>query len=170
MNLFAQAVGLVASAIAIWSYQMKDNKRLYICQSISGLLFAVSFFILGSTTAALMNLISLLRGGLLAAGRKWSRWPFYLLVMGLFLLAGVLSYDGYLSAIVTGAMLVSTTSMFSRNGKAIRLAQFFLVGPAWLYNNIAMMALGGILTEAVSMISIVISFLRFGVNGFTDEN
>ena len=86
-----------------------------------------------------------------------------------FLLAGIFTYDGYLSVLVTIAQLVSTTTMFSRNGKVIRIFQFFLVCPAWLYNNIVTMAVGGIITEVVSMVSILVSFLRFGLNGFEDD-
>lgn len=169
MDIAAQIIGLVASAFNIGSFQMKDNKRLYICQSIGGVLFSVSFFMLGSYTAALLNLICLLRGGALAAGKKFSGWPMYALVMGLFTLAGVLTYDGYLSIIITAAQLISTTTMFSRNGKVIRVFQFFLVCPAWLYNNIVIFSLGGIITETISMVSILVSFLRFGLDGFVDE-
>jgi len=169
MQLAAQIIGLIAAAFNIYSFQMKGNKYLYLLQATGGTLFAISFFMMGSYTAATLNLICLLRGGILAAGRKWTNVYTYLLLMVTFLLAGIFTYDGYLSVLVTIAQLVSTTTMFSRNGKVIRIFQFFLVCPAWLYNNIVTMAVGGIITEVVSMVSILVSFLRFGLNGFEDD-
>ena len=166
----AQIVGVIASAVLILSFQAKGNRMFYVMQGGSGLLFAINFLLLGSYTSAVQNVINILRGGVLAAGKKWSNVYTFVLIELLYVASGVLTYQNALSIIVTVAQLAGTAAMWSRNGKVIRIVNFFVTSPSWLANNIYCMSLGGIFAEVFSMISIIVSFLRFGFNGFENEN
>lgn len=167
--VLAQAVGIIASVMNIISFQMKDNRRLYVCQSIGGALFALNFFLLGSYTGALLNLFNLFRGAVLAAGKKWCKWYTFILIQALYIFSCVITYSGYISVVVTVAQLIGTVILWTRNGKVIRVVQFFTVSPAWLFHNIVCFSLGGIITEVISMGSIIVSFIRFGWKGFEKE-
>ncbi len=52
------------------------------------------------------------------------------------------------------------------NRKAIRTVRLFAVTPAWLAYNITVFSLDGIICEGFNIISIIISFIRYGKNGF----
>ena len=169
MELAAQIIGLVAAAFNIYAFQMKGNKYLYLLRAIGGTLFAISFFLKGAPTAALLNLACLLQGAILAVGPKWTNRYTLALVLAIFLGVGIFTYDGWLTILITVAQLVGAVAMFSRNGRVIRLSNFFFVSPIWLVNNILVFSLGGIITEGVTLVSILISFLRFGWNGFEDR-
>lgn len=169
MNVLAQIIGLGGSALNIYSYQMKSNRWYYFLQGAGSALFTVNFFMLGAYTSALLNVLSLFRGMALAAGKRWSNWYVYAAFEVAFLAAGIFTFSGFASVLITVAQMVSTTTMWLRNGKTIRVVQFFFVSPAWLYNNAVVFSLGGILTESFALLSILISFLRYGWNGFEKE-
>ena len=158
----AQGIGIVAAAITILSYQFKNNRILFACQALSGLLFFFNFLMLGDQTAAVLNLINLLRGGLLAGGRRFeSRW-YAAGLMVLYTVATVFFFKDWFSILVLVAQLVGTVAMWSKKGKIIRLGQLFVVSPAWLINNIFnSFSIGGIITETVSILSIIVSLIRY---------
>lgn len=169
MELLGQIIGLVAAAMIILSFQAKNTKLLFIMQTIGGVLFAISFFMIGSVTAALLNLLGLPRGLILTAGQKWNKWYVFVMLEVAILAIGIFSYENYLSIITVCAQLVGTAALWTRKGKMIRILQFFVVSPLWLFNNAMTLAIGGIITEVVSMLSVIVSIIRFGFNGFEDN-
>ena len=58
----AQIIGIIGMILAFISFQLKKNRNFFICQAASGAAFAISFFMLGSYTAALLNSFNILRG------------------------------------------------------------------------------------------------------------
>ena len=168
----AQGISWLGAALTIFSFQMKDNKRLYLLQSISGFLFAVSFAIPGNWSGALLNGINILRGGVLTAGKKWSSTFMFVLIEALYLISGIATYENWLSILVTVAQMVGTVALWSRNGRTIRIVQFFAISPSWLVYNIFAPAganTGGIVTEVFGLVSVIVSIIRYGWNGFEDE-
>ncbi len=175
-QIIAQGFGIAASLLIIFSFQMKDNRRLFVCHGLGGLLFAVNFFMLGAYTGAILNILSFLRGTCLYFGGKWCKQWSCILFCVLFVTVGVFTcatsehiYDSILSALIAVAMIAVTIAMWARNGKNIRLANFFVSSPTWLAYNIYHFSIGGIITEVFSIISVMISFIRFGFNGFSDS-
>ena len=55
ITILAQVISIFAAAFNIFSYQMKDNRRLYLSKGISGVLFALQFFLLGNLTAIALS-------------------------------------------------------------------------------------------------------------------
>ena len=169
MDTVGQIIGILASVICILSFQMKDTKRLAIMQGISGLMFATNFFMLGSYTGAVLNVINFFRSACVASKKtKYDKLLFFG-VNALYVLACIFTYDGWLSILVTVAQLVGTYAMWDRDGKKLRILQFFFVSPCWLTHNIVAFSIGGIITEAVNLGSVVVSVIRFGFNGFVED-
>jgi len=166
IDIIGQIMGILGAATAILSFQMKNNKHLYIAQGVSGLLFAINFFILGTYTAAAINLINLLRGALLAGGERFRRKRYLILVEAVYLISFFFTYSGLMSVIITVVQLGATVIFWMNNGKLIRMSQLFVASPVWLVNNFLVGSIGGIITEAVNIVSILVSFIRYGFNGF----
>ena len=70
ITILAQIISIFAAAFNIFSYQMKDNRRLFLSKGISGALFAVNFILLGNFTAGALNAVNL--ADFLADSRKIS--------------------------------------------------------------------------------------------------
>ena len=178
LNITAQIISIFAAAFNIFSYQMKDNRRLFLSKGISGALFAVNFIMLGNFTAGALNAVNLLRGAVLAGGEKWHKKRWLWLVQGLYLLCCIVTFGKsrtmiggpvfamVVSLLATTSQIVETAILWGNNGKHIRLAQISFISPFWLFNNIVTGSIGGIVTEIIGMCSVVISFIRYGMDGF----
>lgn len=163
----AQAISILGMALSILSFQCKENKKFFITQAASGACFAVSFLLLGSTTAAFLNFINIFRGWVFGFAPKKARTALAVVTAGAYIVSTVFTYAGWLSILVLAAQLVGTTVMWTDNGKVIRVAQLAFVSPAWFTHNVINFSLGAVLCEIFAITSTVISLIRFRKEGFT---
>ena len=168
MEIIAQAISIVGMLVSIFALQFKTNRSLFICRGISGLLFALSYVLLGTYTAAAINLLNLLRS-VFAINKKTRGNIFAAVVIAAYTAATVLTFNEYLSIMILLANSVETIVMWSRNSGHIRICQISFVSPIWLYHNIVTFSIGGILAEIFVIASAVVSFFRFRKTGF-DKN
>ncbi len=173
IDIIAQGFGILGMILAIFSFQNKGNKGFFILQALSGLSFAVNFFLIGALAAALLNCGNLVRGVLYARYKK-KKWVL-VLVLCIFALCTAYSiifhfwgdWMQVLFAILPfTALTASSISMYTGNGKYIRYVQLFYTSPVWLVHNFYNFSLGGILCEVFSICSVLVSFWRFGKDGF----
>ena len=167
MGLAGQIVSVVAMALVVLSFQMKSNKTLLVVQMLANLLFATSYFLLGVYTAAIVNLIAMLRS---LALYFWADKKSVILLITaelIFVVASVLTYAGIPTILVYIASLVDTYSMWKNDGKLIRYSRLFVVSPLWLVHNIIRFSLGGLICEIFSIISCIVAFIRYKKEGFT---
>ena len=165
IEFIAQAISIFATVVQIGSYQSKSNKGLFVAQGVAGFLFSVNFFLLGAYTAAVINLINILRSVLMAYGERHRHVIIPITMCAIYTVAVAFTYEGWLSALLLLVQIGGTLSMWSADGAVIRIYQLFICSPAWLANNIIVFSLGGIITEAFSIISIIISIIRYGFAG-----
>lgn len=172
LEIVAQGFGILGLLLAALSFQEKNNKRFFVEQGLSGMMFFLNFLLIGAVSAALFNLVNLLRGVLFSKD-GW-RGIKAILLEALYTACFIYSlipnlhvpFQIFLSTITFIALTAMTFFMWRGNGKHIRVLQFCYVSPAWLVHNIFNFSLGGILCEAFNMLSVVISFIRYGKNGF----
>lgn len=172
IEIIAQGFGIIGLILSALSFQEKNNRRLLIWQGLASSMFVINFALVGAVSAALFNLVNTLRGALFSRKEK-KMWQLIML-NGLYTACFIFSltmimgnpFQIFLSTITFVPLLVMTVLMWQSNGKHIRIFQFFVLSPCWLYHNIFNFSLGGILCEAFAMLSIIISFIRFGKDGF----
>lgn len=75
-----------------------------------------------------------------------------------------------LSVVTTLIQLIETCALMTRNGRIIRMAQVCVISPVWLVNNFLTGSIGGVVTEVFGIGSVILSFLRYGMNGFEQES
>jgi hypothetical protein len=165
--LIAQILGLVGAAVLWTSFQCKSTNRLILLQLFASVFFSLHYFLLGAYTGLILNLTSVLRSYLLVNHhKKWASHRIAMVaVMLVFAVSGLITWNGWLSLLPTTAMVLGTLFMWSRNGKTLRLALLFIISPCWLIYNFAMGSIAGVLTEAVNVISVIVSLARFGLKG-----
>ena len=57
-DFIAQLFGIVGMLLAMFSFQCKNNKRFFVIQVLSGIMFAINFVMLGVITSAIINVIN----------------------------------------------------------------------------------------------------------------
>ncbi|MBQ8533359.1 MAG: YgjV family protein [Clostridia bacterium] len=166
IEIIAQIIGIFGTCSMFLSFQIKKNSTFFVVQCLSGLFFALNFLLLGAYTGSIFNFINILRGSVLAGGKKYKKIYFLVLLQLLYVLTVVFTFNGWLSILSLIAQLVGTFAMWTQNGKIIRFGQLLCVSPIWLIHNIFVFSIGGIICEVFSIISIIVSLIRFGINGF----
>ena len=165
MSEFAiQAIGFVGVAFFIASYQIKSNKALFLCQLIGCLIFCIQFFIMGAYTGALSLVINIIRNLLLIKIKDWkwvsSKWTM-LVILGMLIAVTAYTWDGLISLLPFIMVAATTIGYWSNNAQKIRLSQF-IGSPCVLIYDILIRSWGGVLNETITLVSIIISVIRFG--------
>lgn len=171
IEIAGQTIGIAAMVCNIISYQYKDQKKLVICHLLGGLLFAVSFFMLGAIIGGILNLVAMIRSVIFLFPKKlkashpawlWGFFAsyivFYVLTFTVFgteptpiaFAIEILPVVG-MTALSVGFMLANT--------KAMRITGL-ISSPVWLIYNIYYVSVGAIICEAISIVSIVVGMIR----------
>ena len=179
MYIIAQALSIVGCAFMILSFQFKNNRNLFIAQTLSAIAFGTSNFLLGALSGVLINIVATINGLILFCGKRFRKKPILILIclsyacipiISLLNTFGNWSTKGILEIVfglfLSFAQAISTVAMWKNNGKLIRFARIFFASPSWLLYNLVVFSLGGIICEAFSITSIIVSFIRYGKDGF----
>lgn len=172
IEIIAQIFGMAGFVLTVYSFQEKNNKKFFIKQGLAGLMFFLNFILIGAVSAALFNLTNLFRGTIFSKNdhKLWRVLLIEAMYTACFVFSVCMITDNplqiFLSALTFFSLAVMTVFMWLGNGKHIRYAQFTVSSPSWIIHNIFNFSLGGLLCEIFSMCSVVVSFIRFGKDGF----
>lgn len=171
--ILVQSIGFIAMALGSLSYQQKNRTGTLVFQGIASVFWMSQLFLLGAWTGAILNLINIFRGFLLA-GKEKHKWigSAYTLscILLIFAVAGIFSYylDGPISLLPTIASFVQTFGLYSSDEKKLRIicmsGSFF-----WLTYNAIVFSIAGVLCEVLNVGSIFISFWRFKFGSNPEE-
>ena len=173
-DFIAQAIGIVAMLFNILSYQQKTSKGVIIMQLFGGALFSINFFMLGATVGGILNAIAVLRAIVFANKEKLraDNIAWLIVFVGLFVTSYVLTFTLFgkvftLSSAVLELLpviaMTATTISFRINTASVIRKYGLISSPSWLIYNICNFALGAIICEAVSLVSIFIGMIRFDI-------
>ena len=166
-----QWIGYAGMIFALLSYQFRQNRVFFLLQAACAVAFTVQFALLHSYAAMLMNVVAVFRG-LIFARRDLFRHPlFHMLLQVLFAgccLVAFLFFEEkwWIALLLSVALCGGTLVMWGRDGKKIRFAQFFMISPIWILNNLYYGSVGGVVCELFNMGSALVSFIRFRKTGY----
>ena len=171
-EVIAQTLGIIGMILSMMSFQSKRNYIFFLLQGLSGLAFALNFVLIGAISAALLNSSNIVRGFIFRKSDK-KLWKL-IIVNGLYTVCITISLLVYtrgalqifLALLTFAAIFIGSIVMWYGNGKIIRYAQLIFISPVWLIHNFINFTLGGILCESFAIISAIVSFMRFGKDGF----
>lgn len=166
-----QLIGYLGMAFAIISYQFKTNKMYFLMQTGCAISFSIQFALLNSWAGMFLNIFTIVRGLIFAAGDKCRKKFYLIFIEALFTLSFILSVfvfneRWWLAFIVFVAQIGSTLVMWTRSGKKIRIAQLTFMSPLWFIYNAVNGSIGGVLCEIFNMTSVIVSFFRFRKTGY----
>ncbi len=171
IQIIGQAIGIVAMACNIISYQQKKQSHLITCQLFGGAFFAVSFFMLGATMGGLLNVIATVRAVLfLFEKRLHTSHPLWLGgFVSVYVLLYILTFTVFGTAPTPVNFIIELLPVIGMTSLSVafmlkdsrRTRQLSLISsPAWLIYNIYYVSVGAIVCEAISLVSIFIGMYR----------
>ncbi len=166
VGIAAQVIGIAAMLVAVLSFQCRKNSHFCIVQAVSALLFAINYVAIGAYTGAVSNIINILRGTSFGLLDRRYRNVSCIVLLILYTAGTIFTYSGFFSAIILVSQLAGTTAIWHDNGKIMRIVQFFCISPIWLLYSIYYFSPGGIICECFTLLSVIVSVIRYGFNGF----
>lgn len=178
MDIVAQILSILSCAGIIFSFQFKNNRHLFLTQTIAAAGFGISYLLLGAYAGFLNNVIAFANTFVLLSSRLRKRHIMYLICAAYLVVPFISLYlfeDTWtvkniitmvLSFIVPVMQIAYTVATWKNDGKIIRAVRLFAVTPAWLLYNIVTFSIGGIICEGFNIVSIVVSFIRHRKDGF----
>lgn len=163
-TVFIQGIGFVAVLFFIISYQLRSNRMLFLCQLLGCSIFCLQFCLMGAYTGAASLLVNILRNLLLLKIDQWDWVKNKVTMSGILLLLGVttvLTWDGWISLLPLASVGVTTIGYWTNNAQKLRLSQFF-GSPCTLLYDVLIHSWGGVISESITLASIIISVIRFG--------
>lgn len=167
-----QGIGFGGVALFIISYQIRSNRALFLCQLLGCVVFCVQFFLLGAYTGAISLIVNIARNLLLLKANdwKWAKSRLSLAVIIVLLLAmTIYTWSGWISLLPFASAAVSSIGYWTQNAQKIRLSQLF-ASPCTLLYDILVHSWGGVISETIAILSIIISILRFGWRSLGEES
>ena len=158
MEYIIQTIGILGAVFSFIAFQCKQHYKILIIKMCGALCFALQFTLLKAYTGMVMNcfaiVVIIINAFLVAKSRK--NLPFIILSSVLCAAIGVASWIGWQSIFAVVGGLIVTIAFGVKNPKYLRYI-FFFGSLCWLTYDILYFSLGGIITEAFSLISIIIA-------------
>jgi len=158
-----QGIGLVGTVLYFLSYQCRSNRSLFRVQFLSYVFYTVHLVLLGAITGGVSYIINTIRSFCLGSKSAFLKSRTMCFILCALQLAALgLTWSGPVSLLPVVANIASTLGGYTHNPKKVRLAGMLINSPLWIVYDIIVGSWAGILDEAVSEMSMVISILRYG--------
>ncbi len=164
-DLLIQAIGFLGVLFFFISYQMKTNSSLFILQTLGCLTFSVQFALLGALSGCLSLIINIIRNMMLTRYNdcKMIRWKGWIVVFSMLsLVFALFTWNGWVCILPVIGTVSGTIGYWTNNAKKIRITNLAVNSPCMLLYDVLVNSWGGVLNESITILSIVISVMRFG--------
>ena len=162
MNIPVHLLGLGAMISLFLIYQQKDRRRILLCKLSADVFWIAHYFLLGATAGMIPNLVGIFRELVFInrGKKKWAATPFWAALFILInLTLGILSFDVWSDIIPIIASSFVTVSLWINNPNLTKLITL-PVCAAFLTYDIFVGSYMGILNESISIVSIILFFIR----------
>jgi Bacterial inner membrane protein len=157
-DLFIHATGLCGLVLNVFALLRTCERRLRIHTGLAGALWALNNLLLGAHAAAALSIVSAGRSATSAATLDASGRRRHAACAGfvvLTLAVGLATWQGWASAFIVVASLLSTLSMFYLRGRNLRLVMLLVSAlwmvHAWQHDSWEQMA-ANLVTAAVALV------------------
>lgn len=170
-ELIAQAIGIVAMAFNIISYQGKKQRTVIAMQLVGSALFAANYLMLGATVGGILNILALIRAVVfLFKDKLKTDHPAWMIgFVASYIAIYVLNFTVFGKPVTVWNLLIEVLPVIGmvaltvgyRLKRAADVRKCGLVSsPSWLIYNITVGSWGAIICEILALCSIVVGMLR----------
>jgi len=161
-----QTLGIIGFVLTVISFQFKKFRTVLVLQGIGCVMFAIQYLLGQAYSGFFLNLIGICRSigfGFIEDKKKRKGLVFILIVT--YVIASALSIILFDEQIITGvitgiASSIGTAFICLGDPKKYRIAQLSIISPGWLFYSIWYLSIGGIITEVLNMVSVIVYFVR----------
>lgn len=162
-NIGVQIIGFCGTLLFFSSYQCKDNRKLFRVQFVSYLIYTLHLMLLGAVTGGVSYIINTFRSFCLGSRWKFAKSRTMCAAICLMqVLALALTWAGWISLLPVAANIAATIAGYTRNGRTIRVVGMLVNSPMWMVYNLICGSMAGVLDEAMTEVSMLVSIMRFG--------
>ena len=163
--LIAQTLGVVAVILGLINYQMKSSRGILLVLMATAVVFSVHYLLLGQMTGFALNFVNCFRTIVYCNRDKkifsGKYIPFvFAVILGI---RGGISWTGPESLLVIGGIVINTLATSSCNAQLVRKS-ILVSSPMVLVYDIFAKSYGGIVYEAICVISSIIGIIRYRKN------
>lgn len=162
--LIPQAVGLLAVATYLLSYQMKTRGGIITLNVSARLLYILQYLLLGALAGAVLDVAGVIASLIAAKSEhpflKKNRTLIIVLTDVMIVASGILVFEDVFSVLPIVAVLLQTGALWMNDERKIRIVSL-IAAPFWLAYNIYCIAIGSSIGDVLSMISIITAMIRY---------
>ena len=165
MEFIGQIFGLIAVVISFVAYQMPTQKKILFMNMLVTVAIRVNYAFLGATTGVILNVVCFIRNIIFMNRDKkifsYKFYPYLLMVI-----IGGLSFltsEGAHSILITIGLIINTFALSLTNPQATRYCMAISCSFIFAY-NIFVFSIGGMINEAVAIISSILGIIRYRKN------
>lgn len=167
MDIIPQAVGLIAVATFLLSYQQKKRKNIIILNILSRCLYIVQYLLLGAFSGAILDILGALSSVIAAQKhtsfiKQHTKAVLISLDICIVLVGGIIAFinGSFLDLLPVVGVLFHTSAFWISSEKIIRRVSL-LGSPFWFVYNILSRAYGSAIGDILTMISILIAMFKY---------
>lgn len=161
-ELWGQILGIVATLIITSAYQANTKKGLLMIQTPGIAVLCVSYLLLGASSGFALNVVCVLRN--LGCFFVKEKTKLYYAMTGVLMVAmgvmGFLSWESYISLILIVALVANTFFIALGKPQILRYS-IVITSTMCLIYNVVVFSVGGILLEAISVVSAIVGSVRY---------
>lgn len=163
-DIIGQILGILAVISGFICFQMKSAGKLLLVEMITASIFTAHYFFIGAYTAVALNLLGIIKCvGYYFRDKKGSKNLFLpIFFTAITVVAGILTWEGWHSALILVGLVVYTMSLSLPNPQIIRYS-IFIKSPLCLGYNVIVNSIGGIVYECAIFISAIIATIKYHV-------
>lgn len=162
-DVLVQGLGVLGITASVVGFQCKTHKSIMISRTLNETLFAVQYGLLGAFTGMAMNIIGSIRNLIFAklVEKGKSTMPLRFVFSAAFVAFAICTWDGAKSILVGVAKVVSTFAYGSPSTGVVRVL-ILCTSITWCFYDFTVGSLAGVICEALTIISIIVSLFRYG--------
>ena len=162
--MLAQILGFMGTIFIVIGMQQKKYDHIVLCKISNSFLSSVHYLLLGGYTGMCINFASCFTNAVYWYRNKKgkSTLVFQIIFAIMFVLLGLLSWHGPISVFVIIAKLISSIALGINNPRIIRILNLISF-PCWLIYNIYMGSVAGMISDSLSIASVLIGIIRLDI-------
>lgn len=165
--IISQVITVIYFAILSSSYLLKERKKILFANFVAHIGQTSAMYLLNGLTGSAMAGIMMLRDVVLLIqernGEKKTNPKLDLIILlvtiFLIIILTIYTYNGLLSLLSVVATLITTYALWQKNTKVYKVLGF-VAGLLWLFYNIYILSVMGIILESILLICTVIGFCK----------
>ena len=162
LTLIGHIFGFISVGLFFYSYQRTQKRKLMIIQTVATALSCIQYLLIGAFSGFALNIVCIIRNFIFYYRDKkhHSGWLSPILLSLCIAVASIFSWEGIHSLLITVGLVVNTMCMGLLDARSFRKTILISSSLILIYNIFAF-SYSGMLSETISLISVIIGIIRY---------